>query len=702
MLARRDDDAEPPPGLLEKIKCEIPRELPARVPAPAKAIPIASRRRLRTGWLMAAAASVVAAIGAGFFALRVQKQTATLEQVAASQEISRDAAGRAQAPAPMTLPPPPSGAPVTEAPAPRSVEPEVTAERMAAKEEAKLNSLGYVVPEPAQPAEVSEESEGGVPGGVPGGVVGGVPGGVVSVPGGVREGVLGRAPAVPSNEALADEAPLRIGRTEQDKTQRAALKAKRQAPAAAPSTGGTAEPNDQPYGDMFFESAGTNPFIDAEEDALSTFALDVDSGSYTVVRRYLSAGNLPPAAAVRVEEMVNFFDYGDAPPSRGDFAIRLEGAPTPFAQGDRYRLLRINLRGREVAADQRKPAVLTFVVDVSGSMDQENRLGLVKKSLGLLLDQLRPTDEVGLVIYGDEGKVLLEPTGDHQAIRRAIERLAPGGSTNAEEGIVLGYEVARRNYRSDAVNRVVLCSDGVANMGATGPSSILARIDREADRGVELTTLGFGMGNYNDVLMEQLANKGDGRYAYIDSVGEAHRVLAEELTGTLQTIAKDAKVQVEFNPRTVMLYRLLGYENRDVADERFRDDSVDAGEIGAGHSVTALYEVKLQPDASPRAELATVRLRYLSARTGRVQESEESIRLNDFASSWDEASPALRLASVVAEFAEILRGSYWAKDGNLNRLAALAQKVSAEFAGRNRAGDVAEFAALVGKVRSMK
>ncbi|HEX6199114.1 MAG TPA: von Willebrand factor type A domain-containing protein, partial [Thermoanaerobaculia bacterium] len=470
-----------------------------------------------------------------------------------------------------------------------------------------------------------------------------------------------------------------------------------------PSTGGTHEPNDQPYGDVFFEPYPTNPFIDTEDDALSTFALDVDTGSYTVVRRYLTDGNLPPPAAVRVEELVNAFDYGDPPPARGDFRLGAEGARSPFGPSgeaaDRYRLVRFSVRARDVAAADRKPAVLTFVVDVSGSMGIENRLALVKRALGLLLAELRPDDRVGLVVYGSSGRVVLPHTGDLEAIRRAVDGLHTEGATNAEEGLVLAYDLARRGFREGAINRVILCSDGVANVGATGHESILERIGEEARQGVELTTVGFGMGNYNDVLMEQLANRGDGAYAYVDTLDEARRVFVENLTGTLQTVARDAKVQVAFDPEVVSRYRLLGYENRDVPDERFRDDTVDAGEVGAGHSVTALYEVKLHPGVRPRAEAARLTLRYQSAETGEVEELSRSIAAGDLDRAWEEAPAALRLASVVAELAEVLKGSYWAKDGDLDALFRRAQAVSADYPGDLR---VAELATLIGKAAALQ
>jgi Ca-activated chloride channel family protein len=466
-----------------------------------------------------------------------------------------------------------------------------------------------------------------------------------------------------------------------------------------PSTGGTHEPNDAPYGDVFFKEYGTNPFVDTDDDKLSTFGLDVDTGSYTVARRYLNDGNLPPREAIRVEEFVNAFSYGDRPPSRGDFAIRAEAAPTPFMKGDLYRVVRFNVRGRVVDEKDRKPAVLTFIVDVSGSMNLENRLQLVKRALGLLLDQLKPSDRVGLVVYGTEARMILDPTSDKEAIRQAIGRLSPEGSTNAEDGLRTGYEMAARFRRRDGLNRVILCSDGVANVGRTGPDSILQVIEQEAKRNdIELTTVGFGMGNYNDVLMEQLANKGNGRYAYVDTLEEARRIFVEELTGTLQTIATDAKVQVEFEPSVVARWRLLGYENRDIADEKFRDDTVDAGEIGAGHSVTAVYEIKLKDDAARRGTAATLRLRYRSKETGRVVELEHELRLSDVAVTWDSAPRGLKLASLVAEFAEILKGNYWAKDADVAEVLSRARQVSSEFGD----GRTAELVSLVEKAGRFK
>ncbi len=466
----------------------------------------------------------------------------------------------------------------------------------------------------------------------------------------------------------------------------------------SPSTGGTREPNDDPFGDMFFKGYGTNPFIDTEDDAQSTFGLDVDTGSFTLARSYLERGHLPPSEAIRVEEFINYFDYGDPAPRRGEFTITAEGGPSPFAAGPRYQLVRFGIKGREISDAERQPAMLIFVVDVSGSMQQENRLGLVKRSLELLLDQLQPEDQVGLVVYGSRGQILLEPTSDKYAIERSIQRLVPNGSTNAEEGLTLAYDLARSYRRRGAINRIILCSDGVANVGRTGPESILQRIQNGADQGVELTTIGFGMGNYNDLLMEQLADQGDGSYAYVDTLDEARRIFVENLTGTLQTIASDAKVQVEFNPETVSRYRLIGYENRDIADDRFRDDSVDAGEIGVGHEITALYEIKLQEDVGKRDLLAILRLRYRSKASGEVVETAVDLTRRNISNRWENASPALRLSSVVAEFAEILKGSYWAKDGSLDRLEQRAAVVAADFRGDR---GVQDLVTLIGQARRL-
>ena len=321
-----------------------------------------------------------------------------------------------------------------------------------------------------------------------------------------------------------------------------------------------------------------------------------------------------------------------------------------------------------IPSENRKDAILTFVIDVSGSMGQENRLGLVKKALTLLVDQLRPADKVGIVVYGSRGWLLLPHTGIEQRskILAAINSLEPGGSTNAEEGLRIGYDLAWRNASVNHINRVILCSDGVANVGRTGPDEILKEIRAYVQKGITLSTIGFGMGNYNDVLMERLANTGDGSYAYVDTLSEAKRIFVENLTGTLQLIAKDAKIQVDFNPEVVSRFRLLGYENRRLNHDQFRDDTVDAGEVGSGHQVTALYEVKLHPDAT--GKMATVSIRYADADNHKVSEVSKDISVSHLYESFDVAPATFRLAAGVAEFAEILRESYWAKDSSLDSI----------------------------------
>ena len=311
-------------------------------------------------------------------------------------------------------------------------------------------------------------------------------------------------------------------------------------------------------------------------------------------------------------------------------------------------------------------------------MNQENRLGLVKRALGLLLDELQPDDRVGLVVYGTNGRILLRHTRDLEEIRRAIAELRPEGSTNVEEGLRLAYDLADEGWRQGASNRILLCSDGVANVGATGPESILSRIGKEAQRGIALTTIGFGMGNYNDALMEQLADQGDGTYHYVDALDEARRVFVENLTGTLETVAKEAKAQVEFDPRSVVRWRLLGYENRDVADRDFRNDRIDAGELGAGHQATALYEVRLRDGAAGSDRIATLRLRWKSVAEKRVIEESRELRAHDLDRSWEGASSNLRQAALAAAFAEKLKETAAADDFGWRSLRREAARLDSE------------------------
>ncbi len=431
------------------------------------------------------------------------------------------------------------------------------------------------------------------------------------------------------------------------------------------------------FDDNTFEDYGQRVFIDADEDPLSTFALDVDTGSFTVARRWIEEGALPPRESVRPEEYINAIRYDYDAPRRG-LDVEIEGAPSPF-DGDNV-LVRIGVSSEIVEDSERPPVALTFVVDTSGSMDRDDRLGLVKESLGILVDELDDDDTVAIVTYSNSSGIVLFPTpvSERREILDAIDDLRPGGSTNLEAGLREGYELAREAFREDGINRVVLASDGVANVGVTDPDQLARMIRDDADAGINLVTVGFGMGNFNDVTMEQLADQGDGFYAYVDTDDEAERLFQDELTATLVTVAKDAKIQVEFNPEIVDEYRLIGFENRGVRDSDFRNDEVDAGEIGAGHQVTAIYEINLRAgvELSDRDEIGVVFLRWEDPDSGEVDEIDEDIDLRDVAESWDDTSTSLRTATVLAAFAEILRGSEFVTDFDLDDVAEAAAELA--------------------------
>ncbi|HEY4606532.1 MAG TPA: von Willebrand factor type A domain-containing protein [Acidimicrobiia bacterium] len=458
-------------------------------------------------------------------------------------------------------------------------------------------------------------------------------------------------------------------------------------------------PNSEPYPDVYFDNPGVSPFIDSEDDPLSTFALDVDTGSYTVARRYLADGFLPEPDSVRVEEYVNYFDQGYPMPDPEDgLGLFVDGGVTPFVQSVRSRVIRIGVQAAEPDAWTRPDANLVFVIDTSGSMERENRLELVKEALTMMLRELRPTDTLSVVEYGSHARLVLPPTriDDGFHIEEAIRSLRPGGSTNAASGLELGYRAAAEGYRPGGINRVILCSDGVANFGeATDAEGILDLIARDALRGIHLVTAGFGMGNYNDVLMEQLADRGNGLYAYIDDLDEAHRLFVQDLSGTLQTVAMDARIQVEFDPLGVQSWRLIGFENRAMSDERFRDDSTDAGEVGAGHTVTALYEVKPTPEAEDGVTgLGAVHLRWIDPETREPREVARPLSMTDLAADFGSTDPHFQLSVVVAQYAEILRESVWADQigVDMDDIAEHADRVG-RLLSENR--DVAEFVELV-------
>jgi Ca-activated chloride channel homolog len=433
------------------------------------------------------------------------------------------------------------------------------------------------------------------------------------------------------------------------------------APSAAASLAPPAYPQATPYDGVTFQDHGVNPFVDPREDRVSTFALDVDTASYAIAQRYVEDGNRPDAASVRVEEWVNAFDQGYRAPADDAFAISIDGGPTPFGGPDEV-LVRVGLQAREVRDRQRQDASLTFVIDTSGSMEREGRLELVKDALRILVDELGPDDRVAVVTFGSDAHLALRSTSarDRDAILDAIDRLRPDGSTNLEAGLQLGYEQARRSLTEDGIDRVVIASDGVANVGLTDADGILRQVGDDAAHGIELVSIGVGMGNYNDALLERLADQGDGFYAYVNEVDDARTLFRERLTSTLQTVALDAKAQVEFDPRVVDAYRLVGYEDRDIPDGSFTDPRVDAGAIGAGHAVTALYAVRMAEDGSGRGPFATVRLRWTDPDTGKTRELSRDIRSGDLAKSFERTDPYFQLDSMVAAAAEVMRDSPYA------------------------------------------
>ncbi|GGC40717.1 hypothetical protein GCM10011371_30180 [Novosphingobium marinum] len=375
-----------------------------------------------------------------------------------------------------------------------------------------------------------------------------------------------------------------------------------------------------------YEGEEVSPVHLTRANSVSTFSVDVDTGAYANTRRFLSQGRLPPRGAVRTEEFVNYFRYDYARPEKRDvpFTVTTDVAVTPWNTDTR--LLRIGLRGYDLARDNRPPANLVFLMDVSGSMSSPDKLPLVKTALSGLAGELGPQDRVSIVVYAGAAGLVLEPTNDAGKIRNALERLQAGGSTAGAAGLKLAYNIARDSFIDGGVNRILIATDGDFNVGLSNTDDLIEMIERERDAGITLTTLGFGTGNYNEAMMEQIADHGNGNYAYIDSALEARKVLGEQMESTLFTIAKDVKIQVEFNPAHVSQYRLLGYENRALREEDFDNDKVDAGDIGAGHQVTAIYEIvpagtkgwippRRYDDPMPEAargsgELAYVKLRY--------------------------------------------------------------------------------------------
>lgn len=449
---------------------------------------------------------------------------------------------------------------------------------------------------------------------------------------------------------------------------------------------------DEVYNTEDYDNIVENRFLAATQNPLSTFSIDVDKAAYANVRRYLDNGTLPPAGAVRIEEMVNYFKY-DYPQPDNDvpFSVNTEISSCPW--NSQHQLIQIGLQGKEIATGNLPLSNLVFLVDVSGSMEDYNKLPLVKASMNMLVDKLRENDRVAIVVYaGNAGLVLPATSGNSKTkIKEAIDNLEAGGSTAGGEGIRLAYKTAKENFIKNGNNRIILATDGDFNVGASSDDELVRMIEQERKSGVFLSVLGFGMGNYKDNKMQQLADKGNGNHSYIDNISEAKKVLVNEFGGTLFTIAKDVKIQVEFNPAKVLAYRLVGYENRMLASEDFNDDMKDAGELGSGHTVTALYEVipvgvkdeftktvdplKYQVNdrkiAANSSEMMTIKLRY------KKPDSDVSRLINqpviDNATDLKNTTDNFRFSAAVAEFGLLLRNSEYKQQSSFNQVISLAK-----------------------------
>ena len=475
-------------------------------------------------------------------------------------------------------------------------------------------------------------------------------------------------------------------------------------------------PKDEQFNTESYDAIDDNRFRAAKENPHSTFSIDVDTASYSNVRRILQSDKLPPSGAVRIEELINYFPYDYPEPQPGDpFSVNVEVSRAPW--NSQHQLVRIGLKGRGIPAVGRPASNLVFLIDVSGSMQDANKLPLLKRSLRALVETLAAKDRVAIVVYAGSSGLVLPPSGggERERILKALDDLEAGGSTNGAEGIQLAYRTARENFIKAGNNRVILCTDGDFNVGVTSQSELVSLIEAERASGVFLSVLGFGTGNLKDSTMEKLADKGNGHYAYIDSLSEGRKVLVEQAGATLFTIAKDVKIQVEFNPSLVVGYRLVGYENRLLAKEDFNDDRKDAGEIGAGHSVTAFYELvpvgqplpdqtsvdplKYQAAARQAAisdELLTVKLRYKAPDGDSSRLLEVPVRAGAEI-AFDKASQDFQFAAAVAAFGMKLRSSPQSENISWEDIQKIARRSLSEDLGTYRA----EFLTLVEKARQL-
>lgn len=470
---------------------------------------------------------------------------------------------------------------------------------------------------------------------------------------------------------------------------------------AAPGAGMVYFQNQVSLNTESYDSIAENKVFSAKSDPLSTFSIDVDTASYSNMRRFIEQNQKPPIDSVRIEGMINYFSYDYSAPQNDPFSVNLESAQAPWDSSKK--LVRIGIKGNEINSDKRPASNLVFLIDVSGSMDDVAKLPLVKSAITMMVDKLNKSDRISIVVYAGAAGLVLEPTtGDHKTeIIKALDRLKAGGSTNGAGGIELAYKTASQNFIKGGVNRVVLATDGDFNVGTTSREGLLGLIKKHADNNIYLSVLGFGMGNYKDGLMETLSNKGNGNYAYVDNLSEARKVMVEQMTGTLITIAKDVKIQVEFNPKLVSSYRLIGYENRILNHEDFNDDKKDAGDIGAGHTVTALYEIapvgsssnvqsgvdalkyqtqtaeeKSADQTSTNGELLTVKLRYKKPDGDTSKKIEMVLQNSD--QKFNSASNSFQFAAAVAMFGMHLRESTHTKGVTLSQIKEIANSSKGE------------------------
>lgn len=466
-----------------------------------------------------------------------------------------------------------------------------------------------------------------------------------------------------------------------------------------------------------YDAIVENRFLTANGNPLSTFSIDVDAAAYSNVRRMINAGSLPNNGAVRIEEMINYFKY-DYPQPTGEhpFSINTEIAECPW--NAKHKLVLIGLQGKKIPVDNLPPSNLVFLIDVSGSMMSEDKLPLVQSSMKLLVDQLREQDKVAMVVYAGAAGTVLSPTSgaEKTKIKDAIDALQAGGSTAGGEGIRLAYKIAKQNFDANGNNRVILCTDGDFNVGVSSNDELERMIEQERKSGVFLTVLGYGTGNYQDNKMQRLANKGNGNHGYIDNINEARKVLVNEFGGTLFTIAKDVKLQIEFNPAKVQAYRLIGYENRMLSKEDFNNDEKDAGELGSGHTVTALYEVipvgveskfiesvdKLKYSSEPKtvasnsSEIMTIKFRYKKPDEDKSRLIEHAV--NDQHILLSNASANFRFASAVAAFSMVLRNSEFKQNASYN----VAWKLAKDALGDDKEGYRSEFLQLLKRAEGLK